>query len=222
MNTFNEFDLNNLFHLACEYGYIQVVKYLVTVHKVDVGSDDNYAVRIAIECGHLEVVKYLVEKCGTNAIAHENCAFTFACMNDHLEVVKYLVEKCGVTKDNCSDAIIGICQFGNLKIVKYLIEKCVFIYRPDEIFGIPYALGNGHFEFVKYLVEKCNAILPPYTPAKYFLYLSICEKGETYRRIRASKKIYFWWVRNCYNPDSLCGHRSIYKGYREYLTLNIN
>ena len=104
-------------------------------------------------------------------------------------------------------------------MVKYLVEKCGADARANSDFAIRHTCQNGHFEVVKYLVEKCRAILPQVNP-KYERYIYVCEKGEKKRKCIMAKKIYFWWVQTCYNPNFLCGQRSMYKGYKEYLNIS--
>ena len=40
-------------------------------------------------------------------------------------------------------------------------------------------------------------------------YLSFCQKMQEKKRIRAQKKIYFWWIQICYDLEhkSGCGQR---------------
>ena len=108
---------------------------------------------------------------------------------------------------------------GHLEVVKYLVEKCGVNARVEDDWAVKCACMNGYFEVVKYLFKKYRDIPPIFNP-NYERYLIVCEKGEKTRQYISSKKIYFWWVQACYNPNSLCGQRSMYKGYREYLNIS--
>ena len=58
-------------------------------------------------------------------------------------------------------------------------------------------------------IQSCNPI--------YEKYLSVYDKGERRRKCIMSKRIYFWWVQACYNPNTLTGQRSTYKEYLNIL-----
>ena len=198
----------------CKKGNIDNVLLLINQ-----GCDKNNILTYMCQFGHFEVVKYLVEKCGANARAENDCTVRLACGNGYLEVVKYLVEKCGANARVCNDcAVKWACESGHLEVVKYLVEKCGADVRAEDNWAVRWASWNGHLEVVKYLVEKCGAILLEINP-KYERYLVVYKKGEKKRKCIMAKKIYFWWVQACYNPNSLCGQRSMYKGYREYLSI---
>ena len=208
-------DKNSILKFICGFGHLEVVKYLVEECGADVRAN-NYTVRQASAGGHLEVVKYLIEVCGADARANSDYAVQLACQVGHIQIVKYFVEKCGVNARTHNDwAVKCASYYGHIQVVKYLVEKC----GVDARAGNDWTLSeNNYFEVVKYLVEKCGAILPEVNP-KYERYLIVYNKGEKTRKNIASKKIYFWWVRVCYNPNSLCGQRSMYKRYREYLSI---
>ena len=239
-------DGNRIFQYTCYYGHIKVVEYLVEKCGVNARASDDYAVQTASVGGYFEVIKYLVEKCGANARANDDFAIRHG--YDHLEVVKYLIEDCGANARANDDFAIRH-GYGHLEVVKYLIEDCGANARANDDYAVRMASSGGYlevvkylvekcganarakndyavqcasrydcFEVVKYLVEKCGAILSVPNP-KYERYLSVCEKGEKKRKCIMAKKIYFWWVQTCYNPDTLCGQRSMYKGYREYLNI---
>ena len=116
------------------------------------------------------------------------------------------------------EVVSWACEVGHLKVVKYLIEKCGADARVRNDYVVQWASTRDHLEVVKYLVEKCGAILHLANP-KYERYLIVCEKGEKKRQCAMAKQIYFWWVQACYNPNTLCGHRSMYKGYKEYINI---
>ena len=168
---------------------------------------------------HLDIIKYLIEDYGVDARANNDEAVRYACRYGHLEIVKYLVEKCGAdvrAYSNC--AIHWSCEFGHFDVVTYLVEDCGVDVRCENDYAIGCASENGHLEVVKYLTE-CGAVLLEVNP-KYERYLVVYEKGEKNRRYSMAKRIYFWWVQMCYNPTTLTGQRSMYKGYKEYLNIS--
>ena len=213
-----ECNKNNILICMCQFGHLEIVKYLIEKCRVDVRSENDWAVQEASRHGHIQVVKYLVEKCGVDARAKYDYAVRIASMGGYLEVVKYLVEKCEADARADNDfAVRWASKKGHLEVVKYLVKKCGANARTYNDEAVLLASIYGHFEVVKYLVEKCRAVLPDVNP-KYERYVSVCQKGEKKRTYIMAKRIYFWWVRMCYNPDTLCGQRSMYKGYREYLS----
>ena len=184
---------------------------------IDKGVDVNFIFLRMCEFGNLKVIKYFLAK-GYNITYNNNYPVRLACENGHLEVVTYLVEECKSNPRSKDDwALCFAIVNGHLGVVKYLVEKCGGrLGMEDSYWTIRDASINGYFEVIKYLVEKCGATLQ-YENERYDRYITIYEKGQVRRRHLASKKIYFWWVQACYNPDTLCGHRSIQKGYKEYI-----
>ena len=159
---------------------------------------------------HYKIIKYLIEKYGCNY----NCLLKSACFGGNLELIKYLLENYGEKRVSIPYTCQQATVCGWYKIVKYLVEKygC-----SSHIYATRIAIDNGHYEVVKYLVEKCKInLFHINTYSHYLKYVSLCDRMQ---RKKASTRIYFWWVRACYNPNSLCGQRSMYKGYREYLSI---
>lgn len=95
-------DMNAAFCLACEYGNLQIAKYLIgstnssQYPKINIHLRNEYAFRYSCQNGHREVVKYLKElsnkaeygKINIHSIDHY--LFVKICNNENL--VKYLVE----------------------------------------------------------------------------------------------------------------------------------
>ena len=205
---------------ASRSGHLEIVKYLVEECEVDPRGEDDWAILSACASGHLNIVKYLVEKCGLNARAQGDCAVRWACDCGHLNIVKYLVEKCGSNARYNNDLAVRLTSIhGHLELVKYLVEKCGADARAQNDCAVLYASEYGHFEVAKYLIEKCRAILSESNP-DFETYLSVCEKGQSKRNHIMAKRIYFWWIRLCYCPNMLSGHRSMYKGYKEYMLIS--
>ena len=200
---------------ACGAGHIKIVRYLIGKYGYE--AKDRCLFNSAVMHGQIEVVKFLVEKCGAHNYDNVDHDYTIRLAVGNVEVLRYLVEKCNLNPRGENDRSLKVAsQYGNFESVKYLIEDCGA--NANE-YAVQQALEYDHFEVVKYLVEKCGTIVP-HNFYKYQRYVSVYNKGQTRRKYIASKKIYFWWVRVCYDPNSLCGQRSIYKGYREYLSIS--
>ena len=76
---------------SAENGYLEVVKYLVSLG-ADIHEENEYALYLSAQYGHLEVVKYLVSL-GADIHADNEYALRWSAGNGHLEVVKYLIEQ---------------------------------------------------------------------------------------------------------------------------------
>lgn len=122
-------------HIACEYGYLDIVKFIVscggkTLYKI-IHKQNTYNVLHSACIGigaSIDVVKYLIEdlKIDPNIKDYEyanplHCAVT----GGHLDIVAYLVEVCKVeidSKDNYGNTILhNCCMWGYLDIMKYII-----------------------------------------------------------------------------------------------------
>ena len=96
-------------------------------------------------------------------------------------------------------------------MVKYLVSLGADI-RSKNDYAVKYASLNCHHEVVKYLVSL-GADIQSLTP-KHQKYILFCKKT----RLKAQKKIYFWWIQICYDPQhpSGCGKRMQEKSWLEF------
>src|SRR5436189_17980 len=76
--------------VASRKGYLEVVKYLISVGG-NVHAEDDEALRFASTHGHVEVVRELI-KAGGDVNAKDDEALVFACTNGYLDVVKELIK----------------------------------------------------------------------------------------------------------------------------------
>ena len=67
---------------------------------------------------------------------------------------------------------------------------------------------------VKFLVSL-GADIRSLTP-KHKKYILFCQKIEEKIRCRAQKKIYYWWIQICYNPETKVGKRMLEKSWIEF------
>ena len=154
----------------------------------------------ACQTGDLE---YLVSQ-GANVKADNNWTLRYASENGHLEVVKYLVSQEADIQANNNWAVQLASRNGHLEVVKYLVSQGANITASNN-YAVQLASRNGHLEVVKYLVSQGA---PTSDISKKALnYLSFCKRMEEKKRIRAQKKIYFWWIPICYDIARPCGQR---------------
>ena len=195
---------------ACKLGDLELVKSL--------GDGQDYdgdgGIRHAANNGHLEVVKYLVAK-GADIQVEHAFAIIQPAKNGHLEVVKYLVSQGADVILYGNFAVQYASMNGHIEVVKYLISQGANV-RTENDFSTLYASDFGHLEIVKYLVSQGSSIKN--ITQRSIRYLSFCEKMQEKNRIRAQKKIYFWWIQICYdmNHPSGCGKRMAQKNVEEY------
>ncbi|XP_046549385.1 protein fem-1 homolog A-A-like [Haliotis rubra] len=87
---------NNILHLACGEGHLDVVKYIMSLHTMAIdsgGYETKTPVMLAGEGGHKEVVEFLV-KHGANLSRRDkrrNNILHQACWEGHLDVVKNII-----------------------------------------------------------------------------------------------------------------------------------
>ena len=119
--------------------------------------------------------------------------------------------------------LITACVKGDLERVKVLVSQGVDVRAYD--YAVRYASYYGHLEVVMYLVSQGADVrevvmylvsqgAPTTNISKEVRhYISFCQKMEEKRKIRAQKKIYFWWIQICYDLEhkSGCGQRMAQK-----------
>ena len=107
----------------------------------------------------------------------------------------------------------GLLKNGHLEIVKYLVSLGADI-RSYNDYAVRWASRYGHLEVVKYLVSL-EADIRSLTP-KHQKYILFCQKMEEKKKERAQKKIYFWWIQICYDPETKVGKRMLERSWTEF------
>jgi ankyrin repeat protein len=158
----------------------------------------------ACKSGDLEGVKYFVSQ-GADVRAN-NWAVRFASTRGHLEVVKYLVSQGVDVQGDNYYAVKCAANCGHLEVIKYLVSQGADVTAHNN-WAVREASRNGHLEVVKYLVSQGAPTTD--ISERALQYLSFCKRMEENKRIRAQKKIYFWWIQICYDLEhpSGCGKR---------------
>lgn len=159
--------------LACESGYLDIVKYLI-----EKGVDpDNYKyIDIATEFGHLEVVKYLV-KLNTSIHSGMNECLVASASGGHLEIVKYFLDFHSDKNLSLEEPLLEAIKYDRLPIVKYLIKQGANIHDCND-YGLLVASNLRHLEMVKYLVGlgcNVNLIKDP----------NLCKQMKEYQQLKS-------------------------------------
>ena len=84
--------INLAFHIASGYGHLDLVKFFVE-NKIDINSENGYALRIAIHYNNYDVVQYLLEN-GADIAVLDNAPIKKAIYLERDDIVK-LLEKFG-------------------------------------------------------------------------------------------------------------------------------
>ena len=109
------------------------------------------------------------------------------------------------------------------KLIDYLVSRGDAIcftwisdvnIRSENDRAVRYAFGYGLLEVVKYLVSQ-GADIRSLTK-KHQKYILFCQKMEEKKKERAQKKIYFWWIQICYDPNTKVGKRMQEKSWLEF------
>jgi ankyrin repeat protein len=163
------------FQLACKYGHLDVVKYLISLepdhNRINIHADDEDAFQLACYNGHLDVVKYLIslepDHNHINIHANNEDAFRWACQNGHLDVVKYLIslepshESIDIHADD-EYAFEYACKNSHLDVVKFLLSL-----EPERGFINIHAHDNSYFNNSSFLVKRCLIKSRPNYPWQY-------------------------------------------------------
>jgi len=100
---------------------LNIAKYLIEVHKVDIHANKDNALFCASYFGRLDVVKYLI---ASGADTNANKAVQYAALRDHMDIVKILVEAGADIHANNNEALVRAYGEGRAETFKFLVEKC--------------------------------------------------------------------------------------------------
>lgn len=177
-------DNEKALNLACRYGHLPTVRYLIEEKHADVqnntlGPPLTWAVihnhiavvkylttipgilvepgvlNVAAEKGYLEILKYMVEDMKMDPHMNDEEPLVSACTYGHLPVVRYLVEEQKADVRVRNDT--PLVSAYNCGIVAYLISKGVDVNARNS-FAMRFAAEKGSLETVKYLVQKGSHI----------------------------------------------------------------
>ena len=198
---------------AVEYGQLEIIKYAIS-KGASVTIIDS--IRTAAVFYNIQVLQYFINEYFMNEksinIRDFDNILKYIAGKGNVELLEYLVSKGADIHSENDFAFRWACYNGHLHMVKY-IEK----FGPDMNAGnnsaIHFSSRNGHFEVVKYLVEK-GADANQINSERCKRYLLFCDK----MKIKAQKKIYYWWIEICYNlhHHSGCGKRMAERNWKSF------
>ncbi len=99
-------NVNSITHLACQYGFNNIVDYLVSFPHNDLyfkNNDGMVPLHIACRYGHINIVKKIAHKTSINLLDNNReSPLHHACRSNSLEIVKFLLHSnCKVNLKNC-------------------------------------------------------------------------------------------------------------------------
>ena len=159
---------NTPLHIACKYGYIEVVNILIEnggdINMAN-GYDSDTPLHLAISNNHLEVamdlIKYNANINATNS--DQSTPLHLACLNGNIKIAMALIEKGAVIDaiDNRQNTPLHIaCNYDYFEVAMALIEKGAAIDAIDNKQNTPLhiACNYDYFEVAMALIEKGAAI----------------------------------------------------------------
>ncbi|XP_067654386.1 ankyrin repeat domain-containing protein 50-like [Haliotis asinina] len=156
---------DNILHLACKRGRLDVVKYIISLHKLDIdrgGFKKKTPVMLAGQGGHKEVVEVLV-KHGANLLLRDERGdniLHLACWEGHLGVVKYIISlhKMDIDKGGFEKKtpVMLAGEGGHKEVVEVLVtDGANLALRNSDYNNILHLTSyGGYVDVVKYVLSQ--------------------------------------------------------------------
>jgi len=165
--------------IACRYGKLKIIKYLIECGDTYKINMNNYIVIIyEMSCskGYIDILMYIIEYCKNNNINYyklinTNYIFCNACRQGYINIIKCIIDT-NITNEyfniHCwnEKAFRQACNSNNVRAVKYLIEYCeknktninINVIKNDAIIS---TLKNGNVKLLEYVIKyldkyNCN------------------------------------------------------------------
>ena len=204
---------------ACDRGDLECVKKrlrlnVIMGNGVTVHSEGGEPFRRTAQFGHLDILKFLQEQ--DNMTGFESYSvFRTAAHHGRLNILKYMIEDLDfyIQCDN-NVAIWNAARGGHLDCIKFLVSHGADISRiiaDEDIMST--LVSNKNFETVKYLVDHGAPTNKIY--GRVLRYIQFCDR----KKVRAQKKLYFWWIPICYAEERKCGKRMAEYNREEYYSI---
>ncbi len=152
----NEYDYNSIFIHACEYGYIDIVKSLLSSKNIDIHYDSPFTIACLNE--HFDISNYLLSL-NNNIDIHalNNSLFLNVCIQKKLSITTYII-----------DYLISINNYTSLNIFKNMCIKKKYIeaifliklktneYIPINLKHCPNCVKNKQLQLCNYFLKIGN------------------------------------------------------------------
>lgn len=201
---------------ACYYGHNDIIKYLLVNGAIPnltclFSAVSNYSSGVAYyDASAVEALCSIFPP--TTEVLNRMLVLT--CAVGRLEVAQFLVSIGALVSCEEHFPLRLAAENGYLEVVRFLCESGANPLVDDNI-SIVQASDNNHLEVVRYLVEvgaDRNKIAVGSRGARY---LALLERTQQKIRDRAQKKIYFWWIPICYDPNRDSGKRMMARSWEK-------
>jgi len=152
------------FHLACRYGNLDVVEFLVLQQEFDMNRDDNFGktgFHDACIHGKLNVVQFLVQQGFDMNVGDYggNTGFHLACLNGKLNVVQFLLQQgfdMYVDDHGGNTGFHWACYNGKLNVAQFLLQQGFDMNVGDNngSTGFHWACCTGKFNVLQFLLRQ--------------------------------------------------------------------
>ncbi|XP_071084298.1 ankyrin repeat domain-containing protein 50-like isoform X1 [Haliotis cracherodii] len=158
-------DGDNILHLACMRGHLETVKYVLSLHVVDInsrGQGSRTPVMRAAAGGHIDVVELLASKGADVSMVDKDSdnILHYACMRGHLETVKFVLSLNVVDINSRGQGrttpVMRAAAGGHRDVVELLMSKGADVSLVDKDGDniLHLACMRGHLETVRFVLSQ--------------------------------------------------------------------
>jgi hypothetical protein len=116
-----------LFEWACKNGQLEIAKWLVAEHNIDVHVDNDNLFKLSCTAGQLQIAKWLATEHNADIHTGNEEVFKYSCKNGYTEIVKWLISEYDVDIHAENEASLAMaCQSGRIGIIKLFTEEYNF------------------------------------------------------------------------------------------------
>ncbi|XP_071108992.1 ankyrin repeat domain-containing protein 50-like [Haliotis cracherodii] len=158
-------DGNNILHWACRGGHMDMMKYLLSQHSVDIHSRGKFGstpLMKAVYYGNRDMFKFLVSQ-GANVSQVDDDGdniLHWACIGGHVGMVKYLLSQHIIDINSRSKKgktpLMKAAYYGQRDVLEFLVSKGANVSMVDDDGDniIHYASIRGQVEVLKHIITR--------------------------------------------------------------------
>ena len=196
---------------CAEKGHVHMLEYIVSLGG-NILSNDN-SIFWAAAHGQIKSLEYLASQ-GADLRVGNDLALVWAATNGHLNIILYLVSMGADVRTNEDGALRAAAENGHVHVMKYLLSCGADVRNLTEEIYRDMGLDTECFEAVWYL-NSLGVHVKNYISVECQKYITFCENIQHKIRDRAQKKIYYWWIPICHNPNRESGKRMMQQSFEK-------